>query len=118
MTASSRLPTFPSPLFRILLKTNAARTMAPSPSKIRIVCISDTHNAAPGEGYTLPQGDVLIHAGDLTNQGSLAELKKAVHWIEKADFGVKIIVAGKSCRCTVFHLWSRGDNDAEADAEM
>lgn len=62
--------------------------------KVRIVCISDTHNHAPGEGYTLPKGDILIHAGDLTNQGSYAELKKAVSWISKADFAVKIIVAG------------------------
>lgn len=61
---------------------------------IRIVCISDTHNHAPGEGYTLPKGDILIHSGDLTNQGSYAELKKAVSWISKADFAVKIIVAG------------------------
>ena len=60
----------------------------------RIVCISDTHNHAPGEGYTLPKGDILIHAGDLTNQGSYAELKKAVEWIEKADFAVKIVIAG------------------------
>ena len=29
--------------------------------KTRIVCISDTHNQTP----KLPQGDVLIHAGDL-----------------------------------------------------
>lgn len=62
--------------------------------KVRIVCISDTHNAAPGEGYTLPKGDILIHAGDLTNQGSFAELKKAVDWIERADFALKIVVAG------------------------
>ncbi|TKA68926.1 hypothetical protein B0A55_08467 [Friedmanniomyces simplex] len=68
--------------------------MPPRTQKIRIVCISDTHNHAPGEGYTLPQGDILIHAGDLTNQGSYDELRKAVEWIEKADFGVKVVVAG------------------------
>jgi 3',5'-cyclic AMP phosphodiesterase CpdA len=62
--------------------------------KIRIVCISDTHNHAPGEGYTLPAGDILIHAGDLTNQGSYQELKKATDWISRADFAVKVVVAG------------------------
>ena len=65
-------------------------------TRVRIVCISDTHNAAPGEGYTLPKGDILIHAGDLTNQGSHAELSKAVAWLERADFPVKIVVAGKN----------------------
>ncbi|EME87269.1 uncharacterized protein MYCFIDRAFT_5438, partial [Pseudocercospora fijiensis CIRAD86] len=62
--------------------------------KLRIVCISDTHNAAPGQGFVLPKGDILIHAGDLTNQGSLSELQKAVSWISKADFAVKIVIAG------------------------
>lgn len=65
----------------------------PTP-KLRIVSISDTHNAAPGEGYTLPKGDILIHAGDLTNQGTPKELHKALAWLRKADFAVKIIVAG------------------------
>jgi len=68
--------------------------MSRTTSKIRIVCISDTHNHGPGEGYTLPKGDVLIHAGDLTNQGSYAELKKAIEWLEKADFPVNIVIAG------------------------
>lgn len=63
-------------------------------SKLRIVCISDTHNAAPGEGYTLPKGDILIHAGDLTNQGSSTELRKALAWLRKADYAVKIVIAG------------------------
>jgi hypothetical protein len=61
-----------------------------STRKTRIVCISDTHNQTP----KLPPGDVLIHAGDLTNQGSYSELQKTVAWLEKADFEAKIIVAG------------------------
>ena len=59
-------------------------------AKTRIVCISDTHNQTP----KLPKGDVLIHAGDLTNQGSFSELKKTVEWLEKADFDAKIVIAG------------------------
>lgn len=39
--------------------------------RTRIVCISDTHNYT----FKLPKGDVLIHAGDLTNQGSYAEVR-------------------------------------------
>jgi 3',5'-cyclic AMP phosphodiesterase CpdA len=60
--------------------------------KTRIVCISDTHNQTP----KLPPGDVLIHAGDLTNQGSYSELKKTVEWLEKTDYEAKIVVAGMS----------------------
>ncbi|KAI9737503.1 MAG: hypothetical protein M1834_009658 [Cirrosporium novae-zelandiae] len=63
--------------------------------KTRFVCISDTHKASPLDGaFKLPKGDVLIHAGDLSNQGSLSELVKSLEWIEKADFEVKIVVAG------------------------
>jgi Icc-related predicted phosphoesterase len=66
--------------------------------KMRIVCISDTHNQTP----KLPRGDVLIHAGDLTNQGSYSELKKTVEWLERQDFEAKVVVAG-----TDIHLESR-----------
>lgn len=38
---------------------------------IKIVCISDTHNHWP---TSLPDGDILIHAGDLTQSGKLKEL--------------------------------------------
>lgn len=63
--------------------------------KTRFVCISDTHNASPHTGISkLPKGDVLIHAGDLTKQGTRAELQKALDWIEKADFQIKIVIAG------------------------
>jgi Icc-related predicted phosphoesterase len=62
--------------------------------KVRIVCISDTHNASPGEGYTLPRGDVLIHAGDLTNNGQPSEIRKALVWLRGADYEHKIVIAG------------------------
>ena len=70
--------------------------MQPTTRKTRFVCISDTHNAAPGGAFKLPKGDVLLHCGDLTNQGGFSELQKTVKWIEDADFEAKIIVAGMS----------------------
>ncbi|KAF2114479.1 ser/Thr protein phosphatase [Lophiotrema nucula] len=63
---------------------------SPQLRKTRFVLISDTHNQTP----KLPKGDVLIHAGDLTNQGSYSELKKTVQWLEKTDFEAKIVIAG------------------------
>jgi hypothetical protein len=62
--------------------------------KVRLVCISDTHNASPGEGYTLPRGDILIHAGDLTNNGQPSEIRKALAWLREADYEHKIVVGG------------------------
>lgn len=60
------------------------------------MCVSDTHNAVPGGAFKLPEGDVLVHAGDLTNQGTYTELQKAVKWIENANFETKIVIAGES----------------------
>ncbi|TDZ21540.1 putative rhamnogalacturonate lyase C [Colletotrichum orbiculare MAFF 240422] len=65
-------------------------TQRPMFRRTRFVCVSDTHNTA----VKLPKGDVLIHAGDLTNQGSYSELSRAVEWLEKADFEAKIVIAG------------------------
>ena len=62
--------------------------------KTRFVCISDTHNASPNGAFKLPKGDVLIHAGDMTNQGSYSELQKTARWLEDAAFERKIVVAG------------------------
>ncbi|OTA90156.1 hypothetical protein M434DRAFT_398155 [Hypoxylon sp. CO27-5] len=59
--------------------------------RTRFVCISDTHNCT----VKLPKGDVLIHCGDLTNQGSFSELKKQVTWLEgAAAFECKLVIAG------------------------
>ncbi|KAK1816434.1 hypothetical protein LTR12_009213 [Friedmanniomyces endolithicus] len=87
--------------------------MTPRKQKVRIVCISDTHNHSPGEGFTLPKGDVLIHAGDLTNQGSYAEIKKAVDWIEKADFAVKVVVADAAYEWKHAEGWRVQASDTE-----
>ncbi|KAL7624910.1 hypothetical protein AAE478_004124 [Parahypoxylon ruwenzoriense] len=58
--------------------------------RTRFVCISDTHNCT----VKLPKGDVLIHCGDLTNQGSFRELEKQVAWLDRAEFECKLVVAG------------------------
>lgn len=58
----------------------------------RFVLISDTYGYHPA----LPKGDVLCHARGLSNTGSISELRKALDWIDKADFEVKIIIAGQS----------------------
>ena len=46
----------------------------------RFVLISDTHLQEP----VLPQGDVLVHAGDFTMSGSLSETRQAMKWLGRA----------------------------------
>jgi len=58
--------------------------------RVRLVCISDTHNQTP----KLPAGDILIHAGDFSNQGTFSELQKTIKWLQQTQFRVKILVCG------------------------
>ena len=60
--------------------------------KVRVVCISDTHNQTPAR---LPPGDVLIHAGDLTNSGTYKELSRAAEWLRNLKgYEYKIVIPG------------------------
>lgn len=59
---------------------------------LRFVCVSDTHNDDCRDH--IPDGDILLHAGDMTNSGSLEELQIAVDWIISLPHAVKVVVAG------------------------
>lgn len=43
----------------------------------RFVCISDTHTRE----IDVPDGDVLLHSGDLTNTGTVKDFKKTMSWL-------------------------------------
>ena len=57
---------------------------------ISVVCISDTHNSKPN----VPDGDVLVHAGDLTQTGTHEELQQCLDWLHSLPHPHKIIIAG------------------------
>lgn len=59
---------------------------------IKIVAISDTHNQH--RKLRLPPGDILIHAGDATNNGSEAEVGAFGYWMQRQPFRIKIFVPG------------------------
>ena len=60
-------------------------------SPIRIVCLSDTHTKTPS---SVPSGDVLIHAGDLANAGTVSEIQAQINWLKSLPHPKKIVVAG------------------------
>lgn len=66
---------------------------SPRTNPIRVVCISDTHNSHRAQPH-LPDGDVLIHAGDLTQSGSLEELDDVLAWLAAQPHLHKLFVAG------------------------
>ncbi len=63
----------------------------------RIVCISDTHNRC--EGLLMPEGDILVHAGDLTSRGSMAEIDRAAKWLQSMPYEHKVVIAGNHDFC-------------------
>lgn len=75
----------------ILFLRGPSTSKPPSSSQIRIVCISDTHTHKP---TFLPQGDVLVHAGDLTGDGTIAEIQDQIDWISSLPYEHKVVIAG------------------------
>jgi Icc-related predicted phosphoesterase len=59
---------------------------------MRIVCLSDTHNC--NEQIDVPDGDLLIHSGDATIQGTIEEVKEFLAWFSSLPHKHKIFVAG------------------------
>lgn len=41
---------------------------------VRFVCISDTHSVIERMHHAIPDGDVLLHAGDFTRKGRVEEV--------------------------------------------
>lgn len=62
---------------------------------IRVVCTSDTHNTRP----QLPDGDILIHAGDLTQSGTQEELEAQIEWLHSQPHRFKVAIAGNHELC-------------------
>jgi Icc-related predicted phosphoesterase len=48
---------------------------------MKIICISDTHEKE--SLVNLPEGDILIHAGDMTMRGDIPALSKVANWFGK-----------------------------------
>ena len=96
---------------------------------MRIVCISDTHGKHwrfdlgeddQGERLSLPDGDVLVHAGDHTNSGKDGVWKDV--WLEdKPPFAAKATIYKKNCEPFVsVALWSEyyGEKAANLQKKM
>lgn len=59
---------------------------------MRLVCISDTHG--DHAGLVLPEGDILIHAGDISAHGQRAETLGFMKWLGTRGFAKTVCIAG------------------------
>lgn len=67
----------------------------------KIVCISDTHSQH--NNMRMPDGDILIHAGDSTNTGTRSQLLDFVNWFGNQKHKHKILIFGN-------HDWGMDGN--------
>ena len=59
---------------------------------MRVVCLSDTHGLH--DAIRVPDGDVLVHAGDLTDTGTLDQVAEFAAWFAGLPHPVKVVIAG------------------------
>lgn len=59
---------------------------------MRVVAVADTHLFH--DELVVPDGDILIHAGDMCRGGDLHELRDAARWLRSLPHRYKIVVAG------------------------
>ena len=76
---------------------------------MRIVCVSDTHGRH--RLTTVPDGDILVHAGDLTGDGSLEDVEEFDRWLGTLPHPHKVVICGN-------HDWCFQNQPAEARARI
>jgi len=72
-----------------------------------IVCISDTHTAH--KRVVVPDGDILVHAGDFCGRGDPLEVGSFLDWIEDLPHKVKLVVPGNHDICVYEDEYVRGE---------
>jgi len=64
---------------------------------MRIVCVSDTH--ARHHLTVVPDGDVLVHAGDITRRGKLEDVEAFDRWLGTLPHRHKVVICGNHDFC-------------------
>ncbi|RDA96138.1 hypothetical protein CP533_1776 [Ophiocordyceps camponoti-saundersi (nom. inval.)] len=101
-------------LYRLFLYLRGRPSLRPPSDQlpVRIVCISDTHDRT----VQVPPGDVVVHAGDLTNNGAASDIQAQLDWLKTLPHRVKIVVAGNHDR--FFDPEARIPDDVDSQASL
>lgn len=60
---------------------------------MKIVFISDTHEQHD-RLVNLPEADMIIHGGDITNRGKVQEVEEFIEWFASLNYKYKVFIAG------------------------
>src|SRR2546423_5473919 len=96
----------------------------PNAKPIEVVCISDTHSKIPPT--QIPAGDLLIHAGDLTDNGTVSEIQQQIDWLKTllrkstsdSSPGFQYIVVVCGNHDSYFDPRSRSEHDTKTRAAL
>lgn len=80
---------------------------------MKLVLIADTHSLH--RKVAVPDGDILIHAGDMTNVGDIHDVVDFAKWMQELPHKHKVVVAGNHDFCFE-NSWSNVAKGALADA--
>lgn len=61
---------------------------------MKIVCISDTHGKHKALDGFMPEGDVLVHAGDFTMDGNFKYVRLFNEWLGTLPYKYKLVIPG------------------------
>jgi Icc-related predicted phosphoesterase len=64
---------------------------------LTLVLISDTHRQH--REITVPEGDILIHAGDITGHGDIRDVEDFDDWLASLPHSHKLVIAGNHDFC-------------------
>ncbi len=68
---------------------------------MRVVCLSDTHGRH--RQVPVPEGDLLLHAGDVTRHGTREEVADFARWLAELPHPVKAVTGGNHDRFLASH---------------
>lgn len=104
VTTESVLETYasrPTIAWNLLESSQAVKTLKATdaanpkpPGHTRFVCISDTHNRTDKMEHAIPEGDILIHAGDFTSTGSRDQVIHFDNFLSTLNHPHKVVIAG------------------------
>jgi len=104
-------PTMITPMSHVYVEYDL-RNPPPHPGNewTRFVCISDTHSRID---FDIPDGDVLVHAGDMSSWGHFPQLLKTTKWLRSLPHPIKIVIAGNHDLC-LDEEWVEGGDICQA----